>query len=99
MTPPRLLRAVVLGLAMALVIGGLWVFLSGVRARLTPPPETLSVSERDLEEQLRLRVSRLQLVAGAGLTLLGVGGLLWQREAARRQGSATSNDGAGHDAP
>lgn len=93
--PPRPLRAALLGLALALLIGGVGVFLSGLRARLTALPEGLSPSEQQLELQVRARVSRLQLVAGAGLALLGVGALLWQREAARRQGSPTSNEGAG----
>src|SRR5688500_2119486 len=86
--PPRLLRAALLGAAFGLVIAGRGLFFTGVHARLAVPGcEGLSENECKLEREVRTGASRLQLVGGAGLTLLGVGALLWQRGADLRQGS------------
>lgn len=82
----RLIRAITLGLTAGLIIGGLLLLWTGLRVRTDgidcgglPPAEC------DLELQVAVQFSRTQIGLGIGLSLLGIGGLLWQSIEDRRR--------------
>lgn len=89
MSPPpsSLLRSVVIGLCGGLVLSGLLLFSLALRTRYTRfDCGEYSVEECLMEQAIAADWSRLQLLGGTALTLLGLGGLLWQRSALARQG-------------
>jgi len=85
--PSSLLRSALIGLSAGVMLSGLFLFVLAVRTRFTGFDCTgLSVEECLLEQRLATDWARTQLMTGTALTLLGLGGLLWQRSAVRREG-------------
>lgn len=82
----NLVRAITVGLAVGLVIGGLWLLWTGLRVRSDGIEcGTLTTAECDLELEIAMQFSRTQIGLGLGLSLLGIGGLLWQSIEDRRR--------------
>ncbi|MDQ3262485.1 MAG: hypothetical protein M3Y59_02315 [Myxococcota bacterium] len=89
MSPPPSspLRSVVIGLCGGLLLSGLLLFGLALRTRLSQfDCGAYSVEECLMAQAIASDWSRLQLLVGTALTLLGLGGLLWQRSALARQG-------------